>query len=96
MTLQERFEQANEFYLKARQEDVAPQMTSRKDIAAFCLLDRLIPGDKDLIGGADHDIVFLDVDLDKLNENASDDDIECLVRCGVHYDSETESLAVFV
>jgi hypothetical protein len=67
----------------------------RPDMCAFLLLDRLLPGHGDMVCGAAHDEIFLDADIDKLAEVATDDDILTLVRCGVRIDSESDGLAMF-
>ena len=40
--------------------------------------------------------MWLDVDLDALATAVNEEDIRTLVRCGVHYDSEVGSLAMFI
>ena len=58
------------------------------------LLDEIFPGSRNIICAAEHDIVFLDVDEMDI-EKLTDDQIIELRRCGVHYDYEVESLAMF-
>ena len=88
------FEKHNDDYLKF--ERVENKLHSRPDICAFLLLDKLLPNDGiDIVSAATHDEFFLDADCEKLAEVATEDDILMLTRCGVHYDSETDSLAMF-
>lgn len=69
---------------------------ARPDICAFLLLDKLLPGPgRDIITAAEHDIIYPDIDVEKLAEVASEDDILMLVQCGVHYDTETDCLALY-
>ena len=71
----------------------------RPDIAAFLLLDQLLPKHGTgacMLESAEHDIVFLDVEPKDLNRVASDDNIRDLIRCGVGYDSEIERLFMYV
>jgi hypothetical protein len=80
-------------------ERIATPLPSRRlDLCAFLLLDRLAPSDapKDLIHAVAHDLFFLDVDMAALAEAASEDDIIFLRRLGVRYDSDYDSLCMFV
>ena len=95
MTLKERFDQCEDDFLEFKRVENPPH--PRPDISALIVLDRLVPSvGQDIISGADHDIVFLDIDCDDLNEAASDADIQLLRRCGVHYSTEFGCLAMFV
>ena len=67
------------------------------DICGLLLLYKLVPSiSYSIIIAAEHDVVYLDVDCDKLVEAAMEEDLVDLIRCGVHYDSESGSLAMFV
>lgn len=69
----------------------------RPDISAFIILDKLLPNPgRDMVCAAEHDEIWLDVDCEKLASVATEDDILTLVRCGVRYDSSTDSFAMFV
>lgn len=88
------FEKHNDDYLKF--ERVENKLHSRPDLCAFLLLDKLLPNDgRDMVCAAEHDEIFLDADCEKLAEVATEEDILTLTRCGVHYDSYTDSLAMF-
>lgn len=76
-------------------ERVEKKLNNRPDIHAFLMLDGLFPGDRDIISGAEHDIVWLDIDVERLSHVATKEQLRDLSRCGVHYDSETDSLAMF-
>lgn len=93
-TLRDRFEQYSDEFLKF---DRIPIKTSqRPDLHAFNLLDKLLPGKSgDMVCHAEHDEIFLDVDPEELAKAATDDQIMELVRCGVRYDSSTDSVAMF-
>jgi hypothetical protein len=93
MDLHERFEQFNGEYLKFNR--IESPLHSRPDIAAFILLDRLLPGTGDIVMAAEHDEIFLAADTDKLNAVARDEDIITLIRCGVRY-GDSDTLAMFV
>lgn len=88
------FEKYVEEYLKF--DRVEGKLNSRPDLCAFLLLDKLLPKDgSDIICSASHDEFFIDIDCEKLSDIATEEDILTLVRCGVRYDSETDSLAMF-
>jgi hypothetical protein len=71
--------------------------SSRCDLCAFLLLDKLLPGaGKRIIGSAERDQIFLSIDCKALAEVASENDILTLVRCGVFYDRSVDSLTMFV
>jgi hypothetical protein len=55
----------------------------------------LAPG-QDMVTAAEHDEIWLGTDLDVLAEKASSEDIRTLVRCGIRYDDDTDSLCMFV
>lgn len=79
-------------------EDIKPErrLHARPDINAFLLLDKLFPGDRDMVSAAEHDEIFLDVEPWELMKVASEEDLLDLIRCGVFYDSDHDSLAMFV
>lgn len=68
----------------------------RPDICAFIVLDRLVPGTSDMVVSAEHDEIWLDVDVEALASAATDDDILLLSRCGVRLDDDVDSLAMYV
>jgi hypothetical protein len=78
-------------------ENIDNPPTSRPDLCAFLLLDRLVPKTgQDILGSASHDEVYINVDCEALAEVATEDDVLTLVRCGVRYDDEHDSLCMFV
>lgn len=77
-------------------ERVKNKTTNRSDLHAFNLLDRLVPGKRDMIASAEHDEIWLDVDPEELSRVATEDEIIELIRCGVRYCAETDSLSLFV
>lgn len=87
-------EATDDEYMSFERIEGAP--SKRPDLCAFLKLDALLGGTGDIVCGACHDEIFLDVDIDRLNEVASRDDIVYLIRCGVRHDDDTDSLAMFV
>ncbi len=69
----------------------------RPDLAAFILLDRLVPHPgRDMVSSAEHDEIYLEVEPSHLAEVATEDDVLTLIRCGLRFDTDTESFCMFV
>lgn len=68
----------------------------RKDLLAFNMLDKLVPGTKNIIGSAEHDVIYIDIDIEDLADVIIEEDARELVRCGVLFFEEYESLGMFV
>lgn len=93
--LEEFFEEeiADEFL---KFERVKHKRNTRPDLHAFLLLDALIPGDEDIICGASHDEIYLNIDVAKLLDAATKDQLIELHRCGVLYDEDSDGLIMYV
>ena len=65
-------------------------------LSAFNRLERLGVCEGEIVAAAEHDKIYLGVDIEKLAEKATEEDILFLVRNGVMYNEEFESLAMFV
>lgn len=75
---------------------IVNKFSNRKDLHAFILLDKLFPEETmDIISAAEHDEIFLEIDLEKLAERATEEDILNLVRCSIRL-SDFESLTMYV
>lgn len=74
---------------------IANPLSKRPDLHAFLLLDRLVPGDTDMICASEHDEFFIEVSIEKLAEVATQDDITDLARCGVRYSDDLDCLCMF-
>jgi hypothetical protein len=101
VNLEEVFEKFDDDYLKHDEievdSDPAFALTKRSDIRAFLILDRLFPGSSDdIVTAAEHDEIWLDVDVEELAKVATEADIRNLVRCGVCYDTGHEGLRLNV
>lgn len=101
MDIKEKFKKYGDGFLKFSQ--ISAPINPRPDICAFLLLDSIVPpktnysGTKsDIVCCAAHDQIWLDVDPEELERNATEDQIKDLIRCGVFYDSDTDSLSMFV
>lgn len=81
-----------------RFEEILPErrFSNRKDLHAFVLLDRLVPGTWDMVSSAEHDEIWFEVSPDDLLKVATEDDLLDLIRCGVFYDDDIEALSMFV
>ena len=69
--------------------------TTRPDLAAFILLDQLCPATGDIVSGASHDEIYLNIEVDQLANVITEEQVIELIRCGVRYDDQTESLCKF-
>jgi hypothetical protein len=95
MKVQEAFAKYKDEYLQFQR--VANPRCARPDVHAFLLLEELAPGDgsEHLIVSAEHDRIWLSTDLDKLEEVATEEQLRELHRCGVLFDKDQDSLAMF-
>jgi len=101
MTLEERFEQFDNDRFGFG--SIENKLSRRPDVHAFILLDSIVEPEvhptgfpSDIIACAEHDEIWLDVDCDGLNEKITNEQILQLVRCGVRYDSDVDSLTMYV
>lgn len=92
MDLHERFEQFNGEYLKF--ELVKEKRCERPDLHALLILNDLESAPRYAISDATHDEIWLDFSPEILNM-VNDDVIIELIRCGVRYDEEEDSLCMF-
>lgn len=90
--LRELFEKHNDEFLKF--ERVETKRSRRADLHGFILLDELVPGDRDILAGAEHDEVYLSIDVDDLAAVVTEAQVIELVRCGVRCDGD--GLCMFV
>lgn len=81
--MKKRFEKFSDDFLEF--DKVQNKLSSRPDLHAFLLLDKIMPGNTDIIVGAEHDEIYLGVDHEKLEEVITDEQIQELVRSGVTY-----------
>ena len=95
INLKEAFEQYEGEFLNFDRVPEDRKLSARKDLCAFLLLDRLVPGVSDIVSASEHDVIYLETDTEKLAEVATPDDVLTLARCGVMWDDETECLEMF-
>jgi len=88
------FEDHDDEFLKF--DRVTNKLSQRPDLHAFLLLDRLIPGTSDMVSNAEHDEIYLDIDVPSLLLVATDSDLIDLHRCGILYREDYECLYSFV
>jgi len=92
---EDKYGDENEFLKFERVEN---KFHKRHDIHAFILLSSLptCREEESMISGAEHDQIYLNVDMEEFAEFATEDMITELTRCGVFYDEEWETLSMFV
>jgi hypothetical protein len=76
-------------------ERVENKFSNRPDLHAFILLDKLLPGDTDIVCASEHDQFWLSVDIKELAKVIRLDNIVDLIRCGVIYDPYNEQFYMF-
>lgn len=76
-------------------QDVETKLSNRPDLHAFLLLDKLNPSDDGecIIAAAEHDEIYLWADLDTVAKNATEEQINELILCGVFISED--SFAMF-
>jgi len=94
MNLQEIWDKYGDEFMEF--DRVQNKLSNRPDIHAFLLLDKLVPGDRDMVSAAEHDEICLDIEPEELAKVATEEQIVELIRCGVRLDSRTDSLTMFV
>lgn len=75
---------------------VANKRSKRPDLHAFMLLDELCPGEKDIVSAAEHDEIFLAVEVEDLAKVITEDQVIELTRCGIRVSSDFDCLCSFV
>ena len=70
--------------------------TKRRDLHAFLLLEKLLPGSEErIVSAADHDEIWLGVDPEALAAVITIEQIEELDSCGVMADEDHDGLHMF-
>ena len=86
-------EHSRKEYLKF--DRVEDPISKRPDLHGFYLLDKIVPGDSDIVSGAEHDVAFVDVSAEALAEaNVTEAQLIDLLRCGVSYSDEYDCLII--
>jgi hypothetical protein len=65
---------------------ISVKRSSSPDLHAFLLISELLPSDNNIISTAEHDRIWLEVEVEDLAEVATEEIVLELVRCGVIYD----------
>jgi hypothetical protein len=85
MEVSELFEKHDEEYHKFDRILPSERYSNRNDLCAFMYLDKKFDGTGDIVGAAEHDIIYLDGNAEELTE----DDVIYLLRCGVLYGDDS-------
>lgn len=93
MGTQDRFNAVSDEHRKF--ERISNKRSLRRDLHAFILLDEKFPTyNSAIVGAASHDEIWIDLDSEDI-EKLTDENILELVRCGVMYNEEHDSLSMF-
>ena len=93
ITPEQIFSENSKEYLKF--ERIEEKLSQRPDIHALMLIDRLLPESGNIIDGIDEDELILDVNTARFFKAATPKDIIDLIRCGVSFDKDMETLSLF-
>lgn len=93
----ERWDAVNDDFLKFERIPESDRPFTSPDICAFAMLDKRFPAERksDMVSAAEHDEIWLRIESEQIQQ-LTDDEILYLTRCGVRYEDDTESLAMFV
>jgi hypothetical protein len=94
MNLEEMFDKCEDEYIKF--DRVENKRSNRPDLHAFLLLDELMPGTRDMVSAAEHDEIYLDIDVEAFRSIATEQNVIELSRCGVRYDDDLDCFCMFV
>ena len=95
MTKEEMIQFAKEENEKSlRFDPIKSKRSRRADIHAFLLLDELVPGNDNMVLNAEHDKIWLEVELSELAKVVTKEQIVELVHCGVMFDDVGLSMYV--
>lgn len=75
---------------------VKNKFSNRPDLHAMILLHKYFPDSMDIIANAQHDQIWLEPRPDDLPSKMTPEEMIDLLRCGVWYESSTDSLSMFV
>jgi len=76
-------------------DEVEPKFSQRGDLHGMILLDKLFPGNGDMVSSAEHDRIFFQPDYDEI-ATLTKEQVKELVSCGIYYDSGLDCLYSFV
>lgn len=89
------FDKYHDEYLKF--DRIEHKLSRRRDLHAFLLLDALLPDGRTIVSAAEHDVFYLDIDVEALAKTSITEElVRDLHRCGVRYENEFDCLALFV
>ena len=77
-------------------EGIGNKYSQRKDLHAFILLDKIVPDNKYLISAAEHDAIYLDINIEDFISKVSKDQLMELLLFGIMYNSEYNCFIMFV
>lgn len=96
MVFKDMFEKYNDQFTNF--ENVLDKFSNCPDVHAFILLDKLVPTEchKTIISASKNGIIYIAIDIQKMQEVISESQVIDLIRCGVMYDSDFDCLSMFI
>lgn len=89
------FREFDDEFLKFENIPFGKLHSKRSDLQALIHLDKIIPGDENIIETSEHDEVRLSLIASRVANFMDRDDILMLVRCGVLLDESCDSFYIF-
>jgi len=88
----------NEHWSELNRREPKLKFSKRRDLNAFLLLESILPGTKDydMVISAEHDQIWLDINLEKLAKKITREQIVELICCGVFIDEDIKMLSLNV
>ena len=74
---------------------VQHKLSENQELHGYLLLVKLFPNEARILQSAEHDMVWIGPESDDL-ESLTEAQIIELLRCGIHFDGDNDSLAMFV
>lgn len=90
------FDEHEDEFLKEDRIPVSHRLAQPTDLCAMLLLHKLVPAARHVIDDASHDEINFGTDVEELGKVATEEDLLTLIRCGVRYSEEFNSLCMFV
>lgn len=94
--LPEIFEKNENEFSMSSDDKVINRFHRRNDLCAMLILERLCPGDTDIISGTGHDKIWFAIKGEQAVKSATMDDLLDLIRLGVCYDVDCDRFWMFV
>ena len=94
LNLPEVFKKHESHYLHF--EEIKDPKTKRSDLQAFLILDSISSCQGNIVAGMDTYSIYLNVEVEDLEKNATEEQIIDLIRCGVCYEEKHDCFTIMI